>query len=315
MTEWLVVAAVLLAVIIEILVISGQVSKVLEIPNAYWEKVAKSEKPLYDCIVDEPINPSDKYSMPIPVPNFFSPCDGSSVRLPRITSVHINSDGFRDRDFSTDKPYGTFRIVMLGDSFTYGLDVNLNETFAKVLESKLNADKATTTRYEVLDMGVAGYDTRDELAFFKYKGLKYNPDMVIVQFTGGGNDMYLNPAEILKVASTLEGSLIDRWQKSSIIVQKRYASVPFDIGWKNISEPLNELKSILKNKPVIVLTLYSTDQEISALENLTASNNWILVDGNDIFANYKDYTLHPLDWHFNPTGHKLIADVLEKYVE
>ena len=52
--------------------------------------------------------------------------------------VKINSKGLRDNEYPYEKPDDTYRILMLGDSFTFGYGVNIEDTMAKVLEENLN---------------------------------------------------------------------------------------------------------------------------------------------------------------------------------
>ena len=93
--------------------------------------------------------------------------------------VKFNSKGLRDYEHDYNKGKNAFRILILGDSFPEALQVNLNETFAKVLEQKLNRGYK---RYEVIDAGIGGYGTENELLFFETEGIKYNPDFVILAF-------------------------------------------------------------------------------------------------------------------------------------
>ena len=67
----------------------------------------------------------------------------------------VNSLGLRDYEYSLKKPKSVFRILMLGDSFTEGYGVELEETFSKLVEKKLNTDKKE--KFEVINAGVTGY--------------------------------------------------------------------------------------------------------------------------------------------------------------
>lgn len=101
----------------------------------------------------------------------------------------INSDGFRDHDYSESKSIGTYRIVVLGDSTTAGNGVaNLDDTYPKRLEKYLNTEPQF--RFEVLNMGVGGYHTMQEVETLRVKGLKYKPDMVIVTFCINDFDLH-----------------------------------------------------------------------------------------------------------------------------
>lgn len=92
----------------------------------------------------------------------------------------INSAGFRDREFPVEKTAGVKRILFLGDSIVYGQDIPHEDTIPKQLEKKLNA---AGHKAEVLNFGVVGYETRQELIRLKTLGLQYKPDVVILGYT------------------------------------------------------------------------------------------------------------------------------------
>jgi len=54
-------------------------------------------------------------------------------------TVHLNSDGFRDDEFRKKKEEGTTRVLLIGDSFVFGLGVGGNETIDKLLEKRLSS--------------------------------------------------------------------------------------------------------------------------------------------------------------------------------
>jgi len=65
--------------------------------------------------------------------------------------IKINSDGFRGREYSVDKPSNTFRVIVLGDSFTFGQGFNLEDTFCYRLEKLLN-ENHPEKNFEVLNL-------------------------------------------------------------------------------------------------------------------------------------------------------------------
>lgn len=97
------------------------------------------------------------------------------------THYSIGSLGFRDREYNITKPAGVFRILMLGDSYTEGYGVELNQSFSKVLEGMLN-NNSLGAKYEVIDTGVGSYSPILEYVVLKYKGLALQPDMVILNY-------------------------------------------------------------------------------------------------------------------------------------
>jgi lysophospholipase L1-like esterase len=120
---------------------------------------------------------------------------GASVRYRRSefdNRIDINSLGLRDREISVAKPPGVFRILVLGDSFAEGKQVPLQETFPKQLERALG-ERFPRRRWEVVNGGVSGYGTADEIKFFEVLGSALTPDVVILAFCVG-NDIQNNVA-------------------------------------------------------------------------------------------------------------------------
>ncbi|HOW59325.1 MAG TPA: SGNH/GDSL hydrolase family protein [Candidatus Omnitrophota bacterium] len=107
-----------------------------------------------------------------PLPNAFN--------VAYATFNKINSSGFRDREYPAQKKPGVRRIIFLGDSVVYGNYLTWDQTIPKQLE--LNFQK-NGRQVEVLNFGVSGYETEQEVEFFKEIGAKFNPDAVIVGYT------------------------------------------------------------------------------------------------------------------------------------
>lgn len=96
--------------------------------------------------------------------------------------VKINSHGFRDpREYPLDKPRGTFRILVLGDSVTFGHGALYETTYPYLLEQRLKAWRPEV-QWQVWNLGVPGYSTRDELTYLEMVGDRFQPDLVVVGF-------------------------------------------------------------------------------------------------------------------------------------
>jgi hypothetical protein len=100
--------------------------------------------------------------------------------------VRFNSQGYRDRERTFEKPAATTRIAVLGDSFVQALQVDLDSTFVSVLQRGLDArpDRGGRT-YEVLNFGVGGYGPAQELLLLENRIWAYDPDVILLAlFTG-----------------------------------------------------------------------------------------------------------------------------------
>jgi len=106
--------------------------------------------------------------------------------------IKINSDGLRDREHSKIKPEEVIRIAILGDSFTEALHINLENTFWSILEDRLIASKAFgNNKVEMINFGVSGYGTDQELLTLRHRVWDYSPDIVLLAFYSG-NDIRNN---------------------------------------------------------------------------------------------------------------------------
>ena len=156
-------------------------------------------------------------------PNFYLPDDytGESLR-PGVEGwsrsegeayIRINSDGLRDREHSKAKPLGTVRIAVLGDSFAEAAQVTLEATFWVHLERELNACHAFgQRRVEVLNFGVSGYGTAQELLTLRHRAWDYSPDMVLLAFFPGNdvrnNSKVLEPEKLRPFFAIKDGQLV-----------------------------------------------------------------------------------------------------------
>ena len=98
-------------------------------------------------------------------------------------AITINALGQRDRPRTLARTPGVARVLVLGDSFVEAMQVDLEESFPALLERRL--------RVEMLNAGVSGYSTDNELRAFVADGHRYAPDVVLLLFHVG-NDVLEN---------------------------------------------------------------------------------------------------------------------------
>ncbi|NIM19688.1 MAG: hypothetical protein GTO51_04835 [Candidatus Latescibacteria bacterium] len=89
--------------------------------------------------------------------------------------VRINSRGLRDSEYPLDRTEEK-RMLVLGDSFGWGYGVEENEIFCEVIESR-HPD------WEIINASVSGYGTDQQLLYFRDRGIRYMPDVVLLLFT------------------------------------------------------------------------------------------------------------------------------------
>lgn len=94
--------------------------------------------------------------------------------------VTRNAAGMHDQAFDTAKSAGTFRILLLGDSFVEALQVDLLDTLQARLETTLGPAMPAGTRLEVIAAAAGGWGPPNELMYYRTEGKALRPDMVVV---------------------------------------------------------------------------------------------------------------------------------------
>ncbi len=102
--------------------------------------------------------------------------------------VEINRKGLRDDEHPYERVAGKKRILVLGDSLVWGYGVEQDYIFTEQLERLLS-------NTEVINAGVAGYSTDQELLWLRSEGERYNPDLVILVVCG--NDDFGNRKDLI----------------------------------------------------------------------------------------------------------------------
>ena len=108
--------------------------------------------------------------------------------------VEVSSAGLRDAEHALPKPAGVYRIAVIGDSYSEAMQVEREQAFWAQLPARLEACRfADGKRIEVLNFGVSGYGQAQEYAMLESTAIRYQPDLVLLQFTNG-NDVKNNSA-------------------------------------------------------------------------------------------------------------------------
>lgn len=94
--------------------------------------------------------------------------------------VHINAQGTRGPEFAVEKPPGTFRILSLGDSRTFGWGLADDETYSRRLEKLLGEQPQQPKHVEVINAGVNAWSYSQMAVYLREFGVRYQPDVVVL---------------------------------------------------------------------------------------------------------------------------------------
>lgn len=144
--------------------------------------------------------------------------------------VEINALGFRDmRDYALEKPPGTFRILVLGDSVTFGHGALSDTTYPYLFEQRLKQWRPDVD-WQVWNLGVPGYNTATELEQLKQLGPRFRPDLVVVGFYENdlsGNQLTRAPSLARRAASAVQ-----RTMQRYLYSYELYKRVALTIQWQ-----------------------------------------------------------------------------------
>ena len=256
--------------------------------------------------------------------------------------VTINRAGFRaPRDYSLEKPPGTFRIVGLGDSYMFGMYVEDDETYLQILEQKL---WARGVRAETINTALPGYNTAQEAAVLAHHGMSYHPDLVIYGFVG--NDLGLpNFLETPVSYATLRRShFLDFVLTRIALIPRRHSlaggeaaqaleAVPLSLLGNNVIDRervpeqfrymvgvdgfrrgLTRMKRVAGSVPVLILGPFPNPLvPPQQLEQIARDLGFLVAPSAHYFP--RDQWVNPSNNHPNRRGHETIADNILRALE
>ena len=263
------------------------------------------------------------------VPNVEMIVDGLQIK--------INSLGMRDSEPAPKNTSSLVRIVALGDSYTWGWRVPIEEAYPEVLEKLLN-QSAGTTRYEVMNFGTIGYSTRDEVLVLRYKALAWNPDILILGYVF--NDPETDPVQPLNYyfASQTWWERLElkrlvtrvkyKWDVKRMGGGDYYRSMHSDRSdkWRSVVRAFGEIRDLTSSRRIKVLVVifpdvprkgwgvYTNASIGRKVAGLAEANGFEALDLYDVFSHYGSRELRMSDEDFHPTplGHRLAAQAIQE---
>ena len=110
-----------------------------------------------------------------------------------ISYDRINNHGWRDRSRTYLNRKNSFRVIVLGDSEVFGFIVPEKRMFTRILEDRFKDEGANV---EIINISYSGWSTSQQLEALEKEGMKYKPDVVVVNFCE--NDLVENSIHLDK---------------------------------------------------------------------------------------------------------------------
>jgi lysophospholipase L1-like esterase len=249
---------------------------------------------------------------------------GAEARLMN-TTVTINSAGFRDDEYALERN-ARRRIILLGDSLTFGWGVEKEESFEHLLEQQLDARSPT----ELINFAAGNYNTVQQVNLFLEKGLAYQPDQVIVFY-------FINDAEGVPKRSRFPwlGSVrvvTFYWSRIKALVARFSESAGYEEwyealyrddaeGWRAAQRAFLQLREVCAAHDIALqvvllpelheLVDYPFEAEHSAVSGFLEANGIRSLDLTPFFAGETDpqsLWVAADDAHPNAEAHRRIAE-------
>lgn len=240
------------------------------------------------------------------------------------TRVQTNRTGHRaPREYARPKPEGTYRVLLLGDSQTFGHGVEYEATFGQRIELALQ-EQFPSVRVEVINSGVGGYNLYQEAAYLEHEGLSFEPDAILILFIG--NDLEL-PIFLLSAPGPLA---IDRLYLGELLAGSRDSPgnwwpppIPTGLyvppGYQHMAgidgyrTALQRIGAATRERGIAVLNFVDDEAALQCFGN-PATRAAIREFGASVgileppFVYPRGLALSEDDAHLNPEGHQRLAE-------
>lgn len=258
-----------------------------------------------------------------------------------FVSYKLNSLGFRDNQITLKKADDKIkRVMVLGDSYSYGYGVKYKNIFPVILENKYK--EYSDNPVEVLNFSKMGWNTKAEVDFFQNIGRMYEFDILILSFTF--NDIEREPEKISH--PRLLSTFFQFTSLHTLIYQthllKKYFSYNFkdyslalkefyknkkSVEWKQLEGLIWETNNFCKenNKLFVIFyfELFYEDHESlryiikEEMRKLAEAHNMEFVSIKQMPLDYdvEGYQVHKFDKHPNSSAHQLASDALTDYLK
>jgi len=238
----------------------------------------------------------------------------------KLVNVKTNSQGLRDKEYYILKPPNTFRVAVVGGSFTFGSGVEIEDTYHSHLENKLD-NESVDLKYEFINFGVSGYTMRNKLATLRHKVLEYDPDLVLFvldgsQFTDEKYRKFVPKPTKNHFFKSYAYKLIS---KNKLFKSKDERASEFTENHLSqlnaLNDALRELNKISKNYniPICIVVLdhdYMHLELSNQIEVLVEENGLYFTNTIQAFkdTNFNNFTIYRVDFHPNAQANKLFAE-------
>ena len=239
-----------------------------------------------------------------------------------LTAKIIGSHGMCNPETPIEKPEGTYRILMLGDSVAFGWGVAEEDAFPRVVERMLREDgtPAGYERIEVINAAVPGRNLVDNFLFLKERGMGYEPDLIFLTLL---NDDVPSLDENGQEIDKAKGIILPTWTKVldsgrllQLLLDRFYkvkkransgaiVSVPKG-GLMHACELFRRFKVLCQDIPIVIIDTFGKRGETGLPDIIACCKKYDLPRITTYLWSEKykqEYAVSETDDHPNAQGH------------
>lgn len=264
-----------------------------------------------------------------------------------ILDHRFNSVGWRDTEYTREKASGTYRVLGLGDSYTFGQGVRHDELCITLLEGLLR-ERYAHLNIETINAGMSAYNTVNERDLLRKKGLSFNPDLVIVHFVPNDleDDVFRKGPKVVFYTDYIDTYMSEdflsryshlwSWLRQNYLRSTRGKAYiedslrifrENDEKWMLCQYALKDIQRLCRDNGVHLLVaiypfFYGLDgdnpfQPIHDLMNAYCKQEGIHLI--DLLEHYRSFHgpelwVHPTDQHPNEIAHRIAAEAIAGYL-
>jgi hypothetical protein len=248
-----------------------------------------------------------------------------SFKLARLTT---NSHGMADHEYPLEKPANSYRIAVLGDSYSMSSGVDTDKSFHALLENWMN--EQGNHPYEIINFAVGGFGLERYNATLEHLVPEWKPDAILLGYCGFNDHQALppktnssvpafNPRRINGFWMSYVNEYIRMKQNEKTAMQDTSGAVLGEEHLTFIDHQLGNMRTladrIKPDMPIVLAYLDNrahSEQDLQNIEAIAKKHNIRFVDTSRQFkeTNIDDYSIHMLDSHPDSRAQTMFAKTL-----
>ena len=250
----------------------------------------------------------------------------TTLKLARLTT---NSYGLADREYPLEKPIGSYRIAVLGDSYSMSSGVDTDKSFHALLENWMNEQASHS--YEIINFAVGGFGLERYNATLEHIVPVWKPDAILLGYcgfndhqafppkTGSSSVPIFNPRRIDGFWMSYVNEYIRMKQNEKTIMKDASDMVLGEKHLVFIDRELGNMRAladrIKPGMPIVLVYLDNrvhSEQDLQNIEAIAKTHNINFIDTSRQFKNtdIDDYSIHLLDSHPDSRAQIIFAETI-----